>query len=367
MDAAAYAAVAANPAALLAELELNGIVFDAALGKVGFLHRPAREVRLRPATDGPNAHSPRGAFTYDAQPELVLNPNAGIPAWLTNYMDPQLIHILTSPNKAVEIMGGEQQYGDWTTTTATFTTVQRMGEVSAYGDYNTNGSSSAVMNFPQRQSFAYQIMTQWGEKQLAMAANARVNYANEVNEASLRAMANFQNLTYFYGVSNLANYGLLNDPQLSAALVSPKKWNATGTSAEEVYEYIRRLFLQIQLQSGGTIDAQAPVVLAMSPILAVALNKTNTYNVNVYDQLKKNFPNIRFETAVQYSNQSGGELVQMIVESVEGVRTATPAFTEKMRAHAVVVQPSSWIQKKSAGTFGTVIKNYTAIAQMTGC
>jgi hypothetical protein len=360
MDAAkVFAAVkAGHTDELLAELARAGVVFDAALGKVGFLHAPASEIRFR--VDG-------SKFAYDAQPELVLNNNAGIPAWLVNYMDPQIIHILTSPNKAAQIIGSEVQYGDWTTKTATFTTVAHTGEVSAYGDFNTNGMANAVVNFPQRQSFAYQINTQWGELEMAMWANARVNLANEKQQAAATAMANYQNLTYFFGVSNLQNYGLLNDPGLSPAIVSPKKWNASGTAADEVYEYIRRLYIQIQYQSGGTIDAQAPIVLAMSPVLALALNKTNIYNVNVYDQLKKNFPNIRLETAVQYANQTGGELVQMIVESVEGVKTVTAAFTEKMRAHAVVVGASSWSQKKSGGSFGTVIKNYTAIAQMIGC
>lgn len=344
--------------AILRELAEHGIVFDAALGKVGFLHRPANEIRFSERD---------GKFAYDAQPELVLNNNSGIPAWLVNYMDPQIVHILTSPNKFAQIIGGEVQYGDWTTKTATFTTVAHTGEVSAYGDFNTNGMAGADVNFPQRQSFAYQINTQWGELEMAMWANARVNLANEKNAAAMKALDNFQNLTYAFGVSNLQNYGLLNDPGLSPAIVSPKKWNASGTSAEEVYEYIRRLYIQIQYQSGGTIDAQAPICLAMSPVLALALNKTNIYNVNVYDQLKKNFPNIRFETAVQYGNVTGGELVQMIVESVEGVKTVTAAFTEKLRAHAVVVGASSWSQKKSAGSFGTVIKNYTAIAQMIGC
>jgi hypothetical protein len=35
--------------------------------------------------------------------------------------------------------------------------------------------------------------------------------------------------------------------------------------------------------------------------------------VNVTDQLKKNFPNLRIETAVEYSTDAG-ELVQLIVE-----------------------------------------------------
>ena len=46
--------------------------------------------------------------------------------------------------------------------------------------------------------------------------------------------------------------------------------------------------------------------------------------------------------------------------------TVAQAFTEKMRAHAVVVGHSSWSQKKSQGTFGTVIYQPFAIASMIG-
>ncbi len=356
MDAAAYKAIAANPAETLATLAQHGIVFDRALGTVGFLHAPAKDIRF---------YEKDGKFAYDAQPELVLNNNAGIPAWLVNFMDPQIIHILTSPNKAAQIIGGEQQYGDWTTKTATFTTVAHTGEVSAYGDFNTNGMANAVVNFPQRQSFAYQINTQWGELEMAMWGAARVSLANEKTAAAMTALANYQNLTYFFGVSNLQNYGLLNDPGLPASLVSSAKWNTL--TAVQVYDQIRRLFTQIQYQSGGTIDPQAPVVLAMSPQLSIELKKTNDFGLTVEGILKQSFPNIRIETAVQYGNVTGGEMVQMIVESVEGVKTVTAAFTEKLRAHAVVVGASSWSQKRSAGSFGTVYKNYTASATLIGC
>lgn len=363
MDAAKVREAAADPAKAAQIIRaLDAAGFWRAMpgtGARGLLKAPASEITVDFKDDG--------TWACDAQPELALQPNAGIPAWLVNYMDPEIVHILTSPNKAAQIIGGEVQYGDWTTKTATFTTVAHTGQVSAYGDFNTNGMANADMNFPQRQSFHYQINTQWGELQAAMAANARVSWANEVNLASITALNNYQNLTYFFGVSNLANYGLLNDPNLSASLVSPKKWNASGTTAEEVYEYVRTLFIQIQLQSGGTIDSTAPVVLAMSPTLALALAKTNTYGINVSDLLKKNFPNIRYETAVQYGNVTGGELVQLIVESVAGVKTVRAAFTEKLRSHAVVVAASSWSQKKSGGSFGTVYKNYTAVASMLGC
>lgn len=360
MDSAKIRAAqkAGQSASIFARLAQLGILrFDESfVGKPGLFAADTAEIEVKPKGDG--------TFACDAQPELVTNVNAGIPSWLANYFDPSQIEILTAPVKAVEILGGEMQYGDWTTDTATFVTVEYTGEVSSYGDFNTNGMNSVNLNFPQRQSYHFQTFTQWGEKALAKAALARVDLAAGINRASMINIAQFFNSSYFFGISDLQNYGLLNDPGLSASLVSSAKWSTL--TANEIYNQIRRLFTQIQYQANGTIDAQARCVLAMSPVLSIALTTTNDFGITVYALLKQSFPNIRFETAVQYGQQYGGELVQMIVEEVNGVRTATPAFTEKLRAHAVVTGNSSWSQKKSAGTFGTVIKNYTAIASMIG-
>jgi hypothetical protein len=54
------------------------------------------------------------------------------------------------------------------------------------------------------------------------------------------------------------------------------------------------------------------------------------------------------------------------VDEVEGQRTADTAFTEKLRAHPIVVGSSSFRQKKSQGTWGTVIFRPAFIAQMIG-
>jgi hypothetical protein len=85
----------------------------------------------------------------------------------------------------------------------------------------------------------------------------------------------------------------------------------------------------------------------------------------VLDQIKKNFPNMRIETAVEYTTGSG-ELVQLIVDEIDGQQTAYCAFTEKMRAHPVKVGLSSFKQKKSAGGWGAIIRRPVAIAQMLG-
>lgn len=351
------AAKAGHADAILREWADVGITFDERLGKIGLLHREARDVRLKVREDG--------TFAYDAQPELVTVSNAGIPAYLTNVFDPKIIQILVSPMKATEIVGDEEKKGDWTSTHAQFISVELTGETSAYGDFNNNGSASANLNFPIRQAFLYQTFTNWGELQMARAGLARVDWANKVNEASILVLNKYQNASYFFGIAGIPNYGLLNDPNLYASIAATAPWNASGTDATTVYEDIRRLFVQMQQQSNGVIDKDSPMVLALSPTLSVALNKTNQFNVNVEDMLRKNFPNLVVKTAVEYET-AAGQLVQLICTSVQGQQTATTAYTEKMRAHAVVVGHSSWSQKKSQGTFGTVIYNTFAISSMIG-
>lgn len=351
------AAKAGHAAEILRELAEAGVTFDSRLGAISFLHRPAQEVRL--------AHDANGALVYDAQPELVTVNNAGIPAYLTNVFDPKVIQVLVSPMKATEIVGSEEKKGDWTTTHAQFLSVELTGETSSYGDFNNNGSASANMNFPIRQSYLYQTFTNWGELQMARAGAARIDWANRVNEASVLVLNKYQNSTYFFGVAGIANYGLLNDPSLYPSIAATAGWNLSATAADVIYEDIRRLFVQMQLQSNGVIDAESPMTLALSPTLSVALNKTNQFNVNVKDMLAKNFPNLTVKTAVEYES-AAGQFVQLICTSVQGQQTATTAYTEKMRAHAVVVGSSSWSQKKSQGTFGTVIYNGFAISSLIG-
>ena len=51
---------------------------------------------------------------------------------------------------------------------------------------------------------------------------------------------------------------------------------------------------------------------------------------------------------------------------IEGQRTWDCCFTEKMRAHPVVVEMSAFRQKKSQGTWGTVLYRPAAVQGMLG-
>jgi len=311
----------------------------------------------------------------DAVPAAITNANAGIPWFLANYIDPRVIEVAFAPNKAAEILG-ESKRGDWTTRTAMFPLVESTGQVSSYGDFNDNGSVGANPTFPQRQSYLYQTVSQWGEYQMAENALAKIDWASQINLASVKILNKFQNTSYFLGVANLQTYGLINDSNLPAT-ISP---NATGTSSgtlwstkdgAAIYGDIVSLYEQLVTQTNGLVDRESKLVIALSPQSEANFTKTNTYNVNVSDQIKKNFPNARVVSSVNYGsslNQVSGSLnlIQMIAEEVDGQPTGTCGFTEKLRGHPIIQDLSGFRQKKSQGTWGAIIWLPMAVAGMTG-
>jgi hypothetical protein len=318
----------------------------------------------------------------DAQPTLVTTPNSGIPQFLTAFIDPDLLRIATAKNRAAEIFG-EVKKGTFTDVTAIFPVVEHTGEVSSYGDFNANGHSSANTNFPTRESYLYQTIVEYGELEMERQGLAKIGWAAEVRNAAVTNLNKYQNLTYFYGVAGLANYGLLNDPSLSAPIAPAPKaaggvqwWNGTAlnATANEIYADIQALFNQLVAQSSGNIDSMSELVLALSPKSATALLTTNSFNVNVHDLLKKNLPNLRIESAVQYGvitaqnpqGSAAGEVVQLIATRGEGQETGYCAFNEKLRGGAIIRDLSSFKQKLTQGTFGCVIRQPFGISQMLG-
>lgn len=323
------------------------------------------------------------SMAMDAQSQTITYSNSAIPAFLTTVVDPKIIEILTTPMKAAEIAGGEVKKGTWVDTTWLFPVVESTGNVSAYDDFSSTGRSGANANWPERQQHYYQTTTKWGERELARTGQAKIDWAARLNISSVLTLSKFQNLTYFYGVAGLQNYGILNDPQLPAAASPSTKAANTGSSASgtnawftsagninataaEVYADIQALFYNLQTQSNGLVDMESNLTLAMSPKSQVAMGQTAQYNnFSVMDMLKKNYPNLVVKTAPEYAG-TAGNLVQLFADEIEGQRTLEVAYSEKLRAHPVILDLSSFKQKKSQGTWGAIWYRPFLCAQMLG-
>ena len=322
-------------------------------------------------------------LAMDAQPGLTTAPNVGIPGLFTTFVDPKVYEVLFAKNQGAVILG-EIRRGSWTDDTILFPIVEHTGEVVSYGDYSEEGTATANANWPSRQNYIFQTMKQYAERELERAGKARLNWIGEVDKSAATQLNKFANLSYFYGIGQLSNFGLLNDPGLSAFLTpAPKAFGnnlwVTGTvvtaTANEIYADIQSLFLGLVNQSNGLINNRTKTTLSMSPQSRMALTATNSFNVNVEDLLQKNFPNIRIEDAVQYqainlSNpqgySGGGNIVQMIADTVDGQEAGFCAYSEKMRSHRIIQAVSSYKQKITAGTWGAVIRSGFQFAQMLG-
>lgn len=304
----------------------------------------------------------------DAQPQMVTATNAGIPGFLTNIVDPEVVTIVTAPSQFAAVFG-ETKKGDWTTLSTTFPTVELAGSVSSYNDYSNNGTVDANGNWVPRQSFTYQTHKRYGERTVAMWGAAGINYSAELDAAWAYVFQRFQNRSYAFGISGLQNYGALNDPSLIAAS-TPATKTAGGVSwllatADEEFRDVLALYTQLLAQMGNNINRNTPMVLTMSPGREALLSKLSAFNVSARQMIKENFPNLTIETIPEYST-TGGELMQLWLPTYQGQKTAYGAFTEKARAHPVV-QHTSWVdQKMSAGTWGAIIRRPLAIAQMLG-
>jgi uncharacterized protein YoaH (UPF0181 family) len=314
---------------------------------------------------------------------LITDPNSAVPALLTTTIDPDVFRILFSPNKAAEALGGEVKRGGWLDDLIFFPVVEATGEVASYGDYNEQGNAGINVNWPARQNYLFQVIKEYGEREVERGGLARVNWVSEIDRAAALTISKFLNLAYIFGIQGLQNFGMANDPNTNAALTPTIKaaggveWILNGVinaTANEIYLDLQSLFHQMVLQTGGLVEIDSDMVLLMSPGSAIAMTATNSFGVNVGDLLLKNFPNITIITVPQYAARSNimpqgvsaGEFVQLIATEIEGQKTAFPAYSERMRAHPVIRARSSFSQKVSAGVWGTVVRAPAAIVSMIG-
>jgi hypothetical protein len=312
-------------------------------------------------------------LALDAQPTLLTAANAGVPGWLTAYVDPEVIRILQTPNKGAEIFG-EVKQGDWTTDTATFMVVENTGEVAPYGDWNNNGRSDANVNWINRQSYLFQTTISYGDLQVDRAGVARLNWVGELQTSAALTLDKFSDYTYHFGVAGMALYGSLNDPNLPAALppstkaAGGTKWVNNGVivaTANEIFNDLTTLVMDLVTRTSGIIQKTDAMKLVLPPQSDVGLMATNQFGISVMDLLQKNFPNLKIVTDPRHATASGN-VVQLWADRWNGGSVATAAFNEKLRDHQPVRQLSSYAQKKTSGTWGVVVKAPIAVSQMIG-
>ena len=300
---------------------------------------------------------------------MVTAANSGVPVEFTSYIDPMVIPILTATRGAREIFG-EAKNGDWTTSYARFQTSEITGEVEAYTDYGQGGASDVNPTFPVRTQYIYQTNIRYGDREVDVASRARLQLAADKQRAAATVIDIASNKFALYGVAGLEIYGLLNDPNLPAA-VSPlpnadSKTLWAEKSTKEIYEDVLYLFGKMADRGAGHIDANTELVLATSPATQVQLGKATDFNISARQMLETYFPKIRFVAFPELATTTGGTSILLVAPTIEGLPTAQIGFSEKFRAMRLIPESSSFHQKFVGSSYGTIIYRPFAIGKMTG-
>ena len=277
-------------------------------------------------------------------------PNGGIPAMLTTWLSPKWIETLVAPMRTAEAFQ-ERQFGDRTTTNIMIPTFELYGETSSYGDFNDNGMSNNNENYEYRQPYEYQTNIKIGEIAQERAAAARFSLVERQIQATTLTLNKTQNSIYLYGVKNLKNYGVLNDPDLLPDSVG-KNWASLGTL--ELFNEVLGIFKQLVKQTNGLVDELAEMTMALSPAMNTVLLTPNEYGWNAMLKIKETFPNLKIISIPEYST-AAGEKIQLVVDEYLGQRTVELGFVDKLRTHAVEVKTSGFLQKRSQSTIGAII------------
>lgn len=328
----------------IAKLAAAGIIFPASVTSVS---KPAAEFAMDAAS---------------LAPTMIGVSNAGIPAWLTTFVDPRVIEALVAPMAAAQLLG-EVKKGDWTTSTAMFIFAEPTGQVATYGDWSPNGRASANVNFPTRQNYLFQTWTEWGDRELALAGEARIDWAARQDAASALIMAKFLNRSYLLGVDGLPNYGLMNDPNLTAPVASTVNW-ATA-SPEDIANAMVTIVGRLVANSQGLITGQEVLRAGLPPTALNDINRTNNFGLSAYKKIMETYPKLEFVPVPEFDT-GAGRLIQVWAPEVQGQPAGEVAYSEKMRAHSIERYSTYQRQKKSAGTFGAVIYLPLAVTQTIG-
>ena len=322
-------------------------------------------------------------IALDAQPALTTTASGSIPAILTTSIDPTVFEIRFAPTKAAEILG-EQKKGTWLDDVIMFPTLEHVGEVSSYGDYANNGQANVNMMFPQRQQYLYQIIEEYGQRELERAGLAKINLVAEKDKAAADIMTRFENYCYLFGVQGLQNYGLTNDPALGASITPATKaatgtgWFTTGgapnATSIEVYNDVLALITQLITQSQGVISPDDPMVLTMSPRPRNGAQVRQHLQRQGWGGHQGQLPEpayrhgdpVRQAFDAEPSGRRRRQFIQVIATRVQGQDTGFCAFSEKMRGFPVIPEMSSFKKKIAGGNWGAIIRNPWAVASMIG-
>lgn len=312
----------------------------------------------------------------------TTSSNVAFPVQWYNYIDPEVIPIIFTPQVATELLP-EKKLGDFTTDNITITLSEAVGATTAYADYTDNFVAGSNYYYPTRQTFRYQTGYTYGNLEVERAAAAKVQLVSDRQRNAADIMNYVGNQYYLFGVRGLNIHGILNAPDLdepiaaSDAISSIDQKTTLTTWAEKatdsfaganyIYNDVLTLWSEIAAKSNGRVNLRSSsVTLAIPPKIEPLLATTNNYNVPVTALIKGSIPGINIVVVPELAMEEGNRAMLICNNAVGYGGPGYCVFTEKVRMSPVIPDVNSYKQTMSAATGGAIITRPMLIAIMTG-
>lgn len=302
---------------------------------------------------------------------LITQANTTVPAELLAYIDPTVIEIMTAPRNARELYA-EEKRGDWTTPYFKWRADEVTGNTAAYSDFGQFGVSGVNSEWHTREQYRFQTIIEYGDLEQDMAAQAKINLASAKQRAAATTIDIDANKFYLLGVADKEIYGVLNDPNLPAAVTPISVGGQTAWASKDAisrYNDVIKLFTTLVNQLNGLVDEKSKLKIVMSPGTRSLLAAPTSLGLTTMKMLEDYFPNAEFVSLPQLGAAyapAASETLMIIAPEVLGNETGLLGFGEKIRMGRVVPSLSSFAQKVTGTTYGGVIRVPAAVAQMTG-
>ena len=316
------------------------------------------------------AQKSRAAIAMDAAIPLITQQNIGVPEMFTTYVDPQVIEILHAPTNAAKIFT-HRKIADWKDTESLYTEVEAVGRSEAYSDYGKGTTSDVNLNFPARAVHRLQTFIRVGDLETERAAAVKIELLSKKQQAAARVLRQDTNDIELFGLNGANIYGMLNDPNLPAA-IQPGVDGSGHTSWDDkdavaIYNDVLAMFGELSKNTAGYVKFDTPMKLAIPPSLSAVIARVTDLGVApVMNMLKGYFPNLTVETIAQLEDVGGVRKAQLSADGVEGMPTGVTGYADLLRTSRVVLEHTSLSQKWMSSTTGSFIYLPLCVASMTG-
>lgn len=312
-------------------------------------------------------------IAMDAAISMVTAPNVTVPQMFQTYIDPTVIETLTAPRKSTEIFP-EAKVCDWADQQVVFRQNEKVGSTQPYSDFGKGTTAEVNYNFESRGIYRFQDFIQVGDLEQDIMGKMRVNLLSDKQAAATETIAIDANRFNLFGVANAKIYGLLNEPNLLAA-ITPLNVGTVETpvtawadkTPTQIHDDILEMVGTLVDRTEGLVQYDTPMVLAIPPSLSTYLLKASMYGVApVMEMLKARLPNVTVKVLPELKDETGVCSALLCVQNLGGKPVGKFGFADKLRTSRVILDHTSMSQKWSSSTNGFILYQPLGIVRMTG-